>query len=347
MYTNMKFLRQIALVALLAGGVATSVDACAIQYNMDRLAFKLSGYGMVGLVEPEFKTPLWFGDWRVRAQAGYALATGRTIGMVYAIDAIAIDENDFKHEMFMFAEDRNYGRMEVGFTDSVAHKLGLGLPDVGGWRINEQPLFYKKIHPDGAIVSDTLISSGHDALRVNLVSVPTNLVQYGVSVAGLSDEYDYVADAALKFRKSDGKLKAALSLGASFMDDPDNYHSDIYTHGITADWRAQAYAGANIQYNSWVFGASVRVIYDENPIGPVADGMSAGIGASYDILNYSLSLNYIISDTDVWHHDVRGYVDNTIIGSFRYKYSENVDGWTSLGITTKTPFVAAGIRLTF
>lgn len=335
---------RVVLPALI---MTMTAPAAAYQYKTGRVALRLNGYGTVGLIESDFKTPLWFGDWRVRAQANFAPGAGQTIGMVYAVDAIAMDENDFKHELFAFAEDRRFGRIEAGFTDSVAHKLGLGLPDVGGWRINEQPLFYKKISPDGTVISDTLITSGHDAVRVNMVSVPTNAVQYGVSVAGFSDEYDYAADAALKFRKSNGKLKAALSVGASFMDGPDGYRSDIYTPRVTADWRAQAYAGANLQYNSWIFGASVRMIYDENPIGAPSDGVVAGIGASYDILNYSVSLNYIMSDTDVWNHDMDGYVDNTVIASFRYKYSENVDGWSSLGVTGHTPFLAAGIRLTF
>jgi len=71
------------------------------------------------------------------------------------------------------------------------------------------------------------------------------------------------------------------------------------------------------------------------------------LGISYDLLKYTLSLTYIFSDTGIWQHDVRDYNDHTIVGSFRYKYSENVDGWVSLGWTTETPFVSAGMRLTF
>ena len=106
-------------------------------------------------------------------------------------------------------------------------------------------------------------------------------------------------------------------------------------------------AGVNLQYNSWVWGTTARVIYDQDPIGPVSDGFVLGTGVSYDLLRYSLSLTYMFSDTGVWHHDVDDFRDNMLIASFRYKYSENVDGWISGGTTSKTPFLSAGLRLTF
>ena len=67
----------------------------------------------------------------------------------------------------------------------------------------------------------------------------------------------------------------------------------------------------------------------------------------FNILNYSVSLSYIFSDTGIWHKDAPDYTDHTVVASFRYKYSENVDGWMSIGMTTETPFVAAGMRIAF
>ena len=131
------------------------------------------------------------------------------------------------------------------------------------------------------------------------------------------------------------------------MDNPDDYSNDVYTPNVTADWRAQIDAGMNLQYNSWIWGVSGRIVYDENPIGPISDGLVVGTGVSYDLLKYSVSLTYMFSDTGIWNHDVDDFLDHMVIGSFRYKYSANVDGWMSLGITSKTPFVSAGMRLTF
>ena len=130
-------------------------------------------------------------------------------------------------------------------------------------------------------------------------------------------------------------------------DRPDNFDNEIYTPGVTADWRAQMSMAMNVQYNSWIFGLSGRVIYDQNPIGEVSDGFVVGTGVSYDLLQYSISLVYMMSDTGVWQNDVDDFVDNTVIASFRYKYSENVDGWISGGATSKTPFISAGMRITF
>lgn len=333
----------IAGVILISGAPAHAT----VQYKSGPVGLKLSGYANGGMIEPDFGEPKWLGDWMLRGQANYAVAAGQTLGVVYSMDQIALDEHTFAHELFGLYENRDYGRIEIGMTHSVARKLSVGLPDVGGLRVNEQPMFYKKIRPDGTIIADTAIISGHEALRANLVSIPVSGAQYGLSVATLSDEFDYALDAGLKIRQPSGKTKTAYSFGASFMSHLDNYRPETYSARVNADWRAQVSTGMNLQYNSWIWGLSARAIYDENPIGPVSDGLSFGTGVSYDLMQYSVSLSYILSDTGIWHKDAPNYMDHTVIGSLRYKYSENVDGWMSLGITSDTPFVSAGIRLSF
>ena len=126
--------------------LCTATTANAWQYKNDRFAFKLTGYGTAGMIQPEFDKSDFLGDWRVRGQVNYAIAAGQSAGAVYAIDAAAIDDDKPLREAFGFYENRDLGRIEIGFTDSIARKLGVGLPDVGGMRINDQPLFYKKIH---------------------------------------------------------------------------------------------------------------------------------------------------------------------------------------------------------
>ena len=154
-------------------------------------------------------------------------------------------------------------------------------------------------------------------------------------------------DAGLKIRRPSGKVKTAYAFGASFMDNPRDFDNEVYTPGVTADWRAQMSLGMNLQYNSWIWGLSGRVIYDNNPIGEISDGFVVGTGVSYDLLRYSVSLTYMLSDTGVWQSDIDDFIDHMAIASFRYKYSENVDGWISGGITSQTPFVSVGLRLTF
>lgn len=339
----MKFFTSLLIV----GAVFIPSFANALSYDAGRYSFKLTGYGTAGLIEPDFGTPVFVGDWRVRGQINYAITDVYTLGAVYAIDANAVEEDKFMREAFVSLDNKNYGRVELGFTDSIARKLGLGLPDVGGLRINDKPLFHKKIIPDGPVISDTIISTGRSALRMNLATKSIDGNQYGVSVAGLTDDYNWAVDAGLKLRSSAGKIKTAFSFGTSFMDNPDNYSNDVYTPNVTADWRAQIDAGMNLQYNSWIWGVSGRVVYDENPVGPISDGLVVGTGVSYDLLKYSVSLTYMFSDTGIWNRDVDDFLDHMVIGSFRYKYSANVDGWMSLGITSKTPFISAGMRITF
>ena len=322
--------------------------AYALDYNIGNTDFRLTGYGTFGMINPDIETPLSIGDWRVRGQITNSSIQDTKLGFVYAMDKASLDKGNFSREVFAFLQSKSLGRVEFGFTDSIARKLSLGLPDVGGLRINDRPLYNEKIIPSGAVIADTTLTSGRsNSLRLNAVSNSSNGFQYGVSVSGITDDYKWAADAGIKYKKSSGKLKSAYSVGASFMNRPDNFDNEIYTPGVTADWRAQMSMAMNVQYNSWIFGLSGRVIYDQNPIGEVSDGFVVGTGVSYDLLQYSVSLVYMMSDTGVWQNDVDDFVDNTVIASFRYKYSENVDGWISGGATSKTPFISAGMRITF
>ena len=339
-------LRYISAIAT-AIGIFCLGDAYALQYETGRFSAKLTGYATGGVINPDFESPLFIGDWRARGQLTYDINDGYKIGAVYAMDQSAIEKGNFARETFAYVESREFGRMEFGWTDSIARKLGVGLPDVGGLRINDKPLFNEKIIPDGAVIADTTLTSGRNDPRINIVSAPTNGVQYGVSASGFANNYDWAMDAGLKIRNSAGKLKTAYSLGVSFMDNPRDFDIEVYTPGVTADWRAQMSAGMNLQYNSWVWGLTGRVIYDQNPLGPVSDGIALGTGVSYDLLKYSVSLTYMLSDTGIWQNDIDDFIDHMAIASFRYKYSQNVDGWMSGGITSQTPFISAGLRITF
>lgn len=332
----------------LAIAMVCPIAAHGFQYDMGKFSVRVTGYATGGVLEPDFESTLFIGDWRARTQATYQATDNYKFGLVYALDEAALDKGNFSRETFGFIELRDIGRLEIGFTDSIARKLGIGLPDVGGLRINDRPIFNEKIIPDGPVIADTTLTSGRSkSFRINLASAPVNGNQYGVSLAGLTDDYDWALDMGLKIRRPSGKLKMAYSLGASFMDNPHDFDNEIYTPGVTADWRAQVSGGVNLQYNSWIWGLTGRVIYDENPIGTVSDGFVVGTGVSYDLLRYSVSLTYMYSDTGVWHSDAPDFADHMAIASFRYKYSEFVDCWISGGITSQTPFISAGLRVTF
>ena len=341
-------LKNYRMAAVVILGLFASYGANALEYTLGNNSLKLTGYATGGMINPDIETPVFIGDWRVRGQLTNSSFENTKIGLVYALDQTAMDKGNFSREAFGFLQMKSFGRIEIGFTDSIARKLGLGLPDVGGLRINDRPLYNEKIHPNGAVIADTVLTSGRsNSLRINLASNSNNGVQYGVSVSGITDDYDWAIDTGVKLRKSDGKLKTAYSIGTSFMNKPNNFDNEIYTPGVTADWRAQMSLGMNLQYNSWLIGLTGRVIYDQNPIGDISDGFVVGTGVSYDVLKYSVSLTYMLSDTGVWQNDIEDFIDHTVVAPFRYKYSENVDGWISGGTTSKTPFISAGMRITF
>ena len=334
-------------IALIAVMICLPGVASAIEYKTGNFSAKVTGYATGGIIEPEFKSTLFIGDWRVRGQIMHAINNTHKFGLVYAMDRAALDKGNFSRETFALWEIHDIGRIELGYTDSVARKLGVGLPDVGGLRINDRPLYNEKIIPDGPVIPDTTLTSGRNAPRVNITTAPKSGTQYGFSVAGLTDDFDWTTDFGLKIRRPSGKIKTAYSFGVSFMDNPDGFDPEVYTPAVTADWRTQLSVGMNLQYNSWVLATTARAIYDKNPVGVVSDGFVLGAGVSYDLLKYNISLTYMFSDTGVWHHDASEFKDNTVVASFRYKYSENVDLWMSGGTTSQTPFFSAGLRLTF
>ena len=335
------------LIVCTAFATLAPVTGHALNHKTDNFNFSLTGYGTIGIIEPNFEKPDIIDDFRVRGQIVYTPSNTHSFGAVYMIDEEAVNDKKWFHDAFAFWQWRGLGRIEAGLTDSVAHKLGLGLPDVGGMRINQDSLVYRKMGTPGAVIANNEITNGTDALRLNIVSAAHSNVQYGVSVAGITGNYDFGIDAGIKIKQSVAKTKYAFSFGASFMNKLDDYETATFGPNVTADWRAQIAVGTNVQYNSWVFALNGRLIYDENPIGVAADGISAGAGVSYDLLNYTLSLSYIFSDTGIWHDDFENYADHTALASFRYKYSKYVDGWTSVGISRKEPFLAAGLRVTF
>ena len=338
-----------SFIAILSFFVASAASAAPIEYKDDNFTARVSGYGNIGMIEPDFalQNSRFLGDCSLRGQMTYDVNETYRLGMVYSLNQQTIDDGDYINDLFALWQVRDFGRIEIGLTDSVAEKLGLGLPDVGGLRMNDNPLIFKQIEPEHAIISDTTLDTGDGSPRINVVSSSHNGVQYGLSAAAFGDEYNFALDGGIKIRRPDGKTKTAYSFGASFMSRPDDFKQSPFSPRVSADWRAQISAAMNVQYNSFMFAITGRAIYDKDPTGIVSDGLMLGTGVSYDLLKYNVSLNYTFSDTGVWHSDVDNFINHTVVASFRYKYSENVDGWISLGRSLQTSFVSAGMRLTF
>jgi hypothetical protein len=100
-------------------------SANALQYNNGRHAFRFDASGSAGVIEPEFKDTLFLGDFEVGAKYNYAVARGQTLGLVYEYDSESLDDHDFAHDAFALWEIQDIGRIEVGYTSSVARKLSV------------------------------------------------------------------------------------------------------------------------------------------------------------------------------------------------------------------------------
>lgn len=340
-------------IGFIIATVLISSKAFALDYRTDNWTFRLDADGMVGFLQEKIDQSFFINDWDVKAQMFYKFNDTQRFGVVYSIDADSVEDEEYIHDAFILFEDRTVGRMEFGLTHSIARKMGLGLPDVGYLRINDKSILHKELDLKRVLISDTAATTGHKALHLNLATRATEYGQYGISVSGLTDDYNYAIDMAIKFKQPHGKLKAAYSFALSYMNKPEKYTENSFTPTVTADWRGQVALGINLQYNSWIWGTSARMIYDHNPINIPSDGFVAGTGVSYDLLQYSVSLNYLYSDTTVWKHSAnkttREYNDyvHTVLASFRYKYSENAHLFMSGGITADRPFFAVGLKAGF
>ncbi len=317
----------------------------ALENNYGKWNFNLSGYGMAGGVQTDEDSGI-MNDWQVRAQASYRKSDNWLFGAVVSHSAWNLDREDPFMDAFGYTQTP-WGRLELGWTDSIATKLGLGLPDVGGMRIGRDPLVYDFANPS-PMISETIISDTSSALRANVVSVP-GPIQFGFSFAPKNQHFDSATDFGIKYKKAAGKTKMALSLGASFIDNPDNLIGEIYAPRTTADWRGAVSTGMNLQYNSWIWGVSAKAVYDQNPIGALSDGLAFGTGVSYDFLKWSASASYMLSQVGVFH-DESDYFANTGIVSIRYKIDQFWNVWTSGGIVSAkhtSPFISAGLMLKF
>jgi len=125
---------------------------------------------------------------------------------------------------------------------------------------------------------------------------------------------------------------------------------DIYAPRVTADWRGQFSTGLNLQYNSWIWGLVAKVTYDQNPTGALSDGLAAGTGISYDLLNWSASVSYMFSEIGIFH-DGMNYLAHTGILSLRYKFNQYLNAWISGGFVDSevqsTPFISGGLTVKF
>ena len=321
------------------------IAADALEHNYDNWSFKLSGYGTAGYVISDDRSDL-ANDWQVRGQMTYRKSKDLLFGVAISHNAWGTDQDKPFMDAFVYTESP-WGRMELGGTDTIAAKLGLGLPDVGGLRINNDSIIYDFADPSPMLSRGT-ISGAQFAFRANAVSAP-GPIQAGFSFAPKQHHFNSASDFGLKYKKSGGKTKLALSLGASFIDKPENFAGDIYAARANADWRGQVSAGLNLQYNSWIWGLNAKTTYDKNPIGSISDGISVGTGISYDFLKWSVSSSYMLSQIGIFH-DNEDYFAHTGIISLRYKINSFWNIWTSGGVVSSdktSPFISAGIMIKF
>ncbi|MDR1027449.1 MAG: hypothetical protein LBL46_03480 [Rickettsiales bacterium] len=308
--------------------------AFALEHKWDGGAARLTGYGTLGRVDKND-----FEDYLVRGQLSREIGNRWNIGAVYAYDQSANAADQWAKDAFLYVES-GYGRIEAGWTDSIAGKLALVLPDVGGTRLRSNAFFLPE---DFIGITNPVIRGTQYAWRANYASLPTRPIQIGFGAAGATSHYKSSNELGLRFRDPSGRTKSSVSLGFSYIERPDGMSSGSHLAPVVADARYQGTIGLNIQSGSLIWAATGKVIVDDNPLVD-QNGTQAGTGFSYEFLKWAASANYIYSD--IW----TGPDAHTGIFSVRYKANKFLNIWGSVGAVwqfRRDDFVAGGFGIAF
>jgi len=322
-----------------------------IDWYYGRNTFSASGDGHLGSLDNESA----FARYNLRLSARRLLSNKLSVGVIYGIDEFTVDQGFFAKDGFLFLETE-WGRIETGWTESIATKMGLTLPDVGGTRINNAPFF---LTDDFIGITNPRIFGNQFAWRANIATMPTKPVQFGMgrtfwnqTQAGFNNS----TDIALRFRKPEGRIKSSISAGFAYVEKPRGFQSDAFLPPVFADTRYQGTLAGNLQWGSLLLAVTSKVTIDDNPdvshSGFRTDGLQVGGGASYDVLSLSFSANYIYSSIGIFGNEIIN--NHTAIISARYKIDKFFSIWTTGGSLFSSqaaiginPFISGGITARF
>jgi hypothetical protein len=334
-------MKRLFFIAACCLSLAVFGSANGYEYRHGQSTVRLSAAGSAGIMSGGV-----FADYLLRVQSSKNMRDGWSWGFVYSIDDPAMDAG-YTKDMFAYVETK-YGRIEAGWTESVASKLALVLPDVGGLRLNNAPLFL----PDGyAGITNPAIRGNQYAFRVNLATLPSNPWQLGVGQTIYAPEFDSSTDVGIRYRNPNGRTKTSLSLGFSYIANPRGMIGDNFLRPVYADARYQGTIGANIQWGSLIWAATFKAVVDDDPAGFISDGIQAGTGLSYEFLSWSAGADYVFSDIGVWRAG-KNIAAHTGILSARYKITKYFSLTGSMGVVVAEGmdpdfFMAAGIGINF
>jgi len=344
---NSKFLiLNSALLAFYIGNAEAKLD-----WHYGRNTFSAEGTGHLGTIN-DYDA---FKRYNLRLSARRLLPNRWNIGAVYGLDEFTADQGFWAKDGFLYLET-GYGRIEAGWTESIATKMGLTLPDVGGTRINNAPFFLPN---DFLGNTNPRVFGNQFAWRANMATMPTNPIQFGMgrtfwnqTQAGFNNS----TDIALRYRKPDGRIKSSVSAGFAYVEKPRGFDADIFLPKVTANARYQGTLAGNIQWGSLLWAVTTKVTVDDNPdlfaMGFRGDGLQVGTGASYDILSLSFSANYIYSNVGIFGKDAKMINNHTGMVSGRYKIDQFFSVWASGGSLFSNyigtnPFFSAGVTARF
>ena len=291
-----------------------------------------------------------FASYALRLQLSRTISSQWSTGLVYSFDERSVEGGKFAKDAFSYVEMR-HGRTELGWTESIAAKLALRLPDVGGTRLNNAPFF---LNDDFVGITNPAVRGNQYAWRANVATTPGLPFQFGIGRTVLPMEtFESSTDAGIRYRNPNGRFKTSASLGLSYIEKPNGMKSDDYLPRVYADARYQATLGYNVQFGSLLWAATFKATADENPDPDKfnTEGLQAGTGFSYEFMKWAASVNYIFSAVGIWREEAPNMNAHTGILSLRYKITKNFDIWGSGGavraVEYEDYFLALGLGVKF
>lgn len=300
-----------------------STPAAAYDWRHRNGGGRITFEGFAGTFHGELITDALF-----RLQLYYTLKNGWNVGSVFAVDGDSRSDNYPTKDAFVYAETER-GRVEIGLTESVATKMGLQLPDVGGDSLNSAPFFFED---DFIGITNPRVRGNQYAFRGNVVTTPTKPFQFGFGRTFVPrSTYASSMDAGIRYRDQGGRIKTSVSIGGSYIEKPNGMRFDSFLPRVHADARYQFTAAINVNWGSFLWAATGKIAIDDDPTGFNSEGVQLGTGLSYDFLKWSASLNYIFSNIGIFRDYAPNVSSHTGVFSLRHKITKNFSVWASAG----------------
>jgi predicted porin len=314
------------------------------------------------------------GDGEIRFSLEKEMKHGIAGGFVFEVESEFKSANDVTDEVFGYLQHKDYGRLELGLTKSIAEKVHLSAPFVGNIYLDESFAFAFLDDMDIKYMDETYLNSDQEANKVSYITPKWKGLQVSLGYIpgngdreadGLShedyslerdDTFKYGVVSSITYSNKFGDWDVSLSLAGVYYKD---VHFDLDEENVGG--QNEASLGFNLGYNAFVLGGAFKIVETEYDRGAdyamiaMDEGSSYSFGLSYEFGPLMASLSYLGSlvDSDDEEDKMDMYSLSLRYSLSKYAYLASSAGRVELddeeegGISNQANFLTIGVTFTF